>query len=102
MKTRSTQFMLLFFAICLTSSVFAQELTKRGRYYVAEITKVKFYLLQQMLDTGFSILDKRSHGPAGSPLVADGLKSLERRLERLAANHLRTMAAAFAPSQSNF
>jgi len=31
--------MLLTFAICLTSSVFAQELTKRGRYYIAEITK---------------------------------------------------------------
>ncbi len=39
MKTRSTQFILLLFAICLTNSVFAQELTKRGRYYIAEITK---------------------------------------------------------------
>ncbi len=39
MKKRSMQLILLLFAICLTSSVFAQELTKRGRYYVAEITK---------------------------------------------------------------
>jgi len=39
MKKRSMQLILLLFAICLTSSVFAQELTKRGRYYVAKITK---------------------------------------------------------------
>ena len=39
MEKRSAQLVLLIFAICLTSSVFAQELTKRGRYYVAEITK---------------------------------------------------------------
>ncbi len=39
MKKRSMQLILLLFAICVTSSVFAQELTKRGRYYVAEITK---------------------------------------------------------------
>ena len=39
MKKRSMQLIFLLFAICVTSSVFAQELTKRGRYYVAEITK---------------------------------------------------------------
>jgi len=39
MKKRSMQLILLLFAICVTSSIFAQELTKRGRYYVAEITK---------------------------------------------------------------
>jgi len=39
MKKLSAHLMFLILAIFLTSSVFAQELTKRGRYYVAEITK---------------------------------------------------------------